>query len=396
MRKLVQRYDNSKMEGATITPQGYLRAPALATRIGVFKYLQADGSVIRELRHPDHVFEADSMATLSNVPLTNNHPKEMIVTPKNAKALSVGFTGEAVTKEDDKFLKTMVTVTDQDAIDDVKSGKQELSCGYVCEHDEAPGQWEGQDYDVIQKNIRYNHLAIVDRGRAGPQVRMRLDGEQVDDDYKPANLKEQNMVKMKIGDKDYDVEQAVKDAYDKAVADAAAAKGCEASMKGDADKAKEDHKKEIEALQGKNDSLTSDLEKAKAVKTDADTIKKAVDVRIKLLKVAATVLPKEKLATIDGLSDLEIKKEVILADHPKADLKEKSDAYVDARFDSVADKLDVDSASFAKLGEALDKARSDDAGKGDRNDAMEARQKSMDKARDAWKEPCASAQVVKK
>ena len=45
----------------------------------------------------------------------------------------------------------------------VKDGRsRELSCGYYCDLDETPGEYEGQRYDARQRNIRGNHLALVE------------------------------------------------------------------------------------------------------------------------------------------------------------------------------------------------------------------------------------------
>ncbi len=54
--------------------------------------------------------------------------------------------------------------------DMIEAGKKELSCGYRCTYDWTPGTWNGQHYDAVQREIRGNHLALVKRGRMGPDV----------------------------------------------------------------------------------------------------------------------------------------------------------------------------------------------------------------------------------
>lgn len=44
--------------------------------------------------------------------------------------------------------------------------------------DETPGVWNGQPYDAIQRNIQINHLALVEKARAGEQARLNIDGEE--------------------------------------------------------------------------------------------------------------------------------------------------------------------------------------------------------------------------
>ena len=56
---MAKRFDVMRMDKMSVTPQGYIRADAYATRAGVFSYQYADGTVIRELRHPDDVFYED-------------------------------------------------------------------------------------------------------------------------------------------------------------------------------------------------------------------------------------------------------------------------------------------------------------------------------------------------
>lgn len=53
--------------------------------------------------------------------------------------------------------------------------KKELSCGYRCKYDWTPGEFDGVRYDCVQREIRGNHLALVENGRMGPEVAV-LDG----------------------------------------------------------------------------------------------------------------------------------------------------------------------------------------------------------------------------
>lgn len=54
--------------------------------------------------------------------------------------------------------------------DEIDGGKKELSCGYRCTYDFSPGVWNGQRFDAVQRNIRGNHIALVERGRMGPEI----------------------------------------------------------------------------------------------------------------------------------------------------------------------------------------------------------------------------------
>jgi hypothetical protein len=158
------------------TPHGGLIARAHLTRVGVFQYTMPDGTSRRELRHPEDVFSADSLATYPHAPVTVDHPGR--VDTKNWRDHAVGHVAGPVKREGD-FVSGELTVEDSDAIARAESGKlQEISCGYQCGIDPTPGTYDGQEYDVRQKDIRINHVAMGPSGwgRMGPEVRLRLDG----------------------------------------------------------------------------------------------------------------------------------------------------------------------------------------------------------------------------
>lgn len=171
---MARRFDRGEFRTPEQTDAGFLRADAYVTRAGVFEYRGADGALRRELRHPDDVFAPESLATLGMAPITLGHPAGL-VTAQNARGLSVGHVGDTPARED-AFVRTPVLVTDADAVKAVLDGThRETSCGYECDVEDGAGAWEGQPYDSRQKNIRYNHVALVPKGRAGPEVRVRLD-----------------------------------------------------------------------------------------------------------------------------------------------------------------------------------------------------------------------------
>ena len=75
----VLRLDSSaSFKALPRTTQGGLIIPAALTRTGVFTYYRDDGTPVRELRHPDEVFSAKSLATLRSAPITIGHPLEGI------------------------------------------------------------------------------------------------------------------------------------------------------------------------------------------------------------------------------------------------------------------------------------------------------------------------------
>ena len=115
--KNVARYDRGMVRGdAKITEEGYIRANAVVTRSGIFNYQNADGSIRKELRHPDDVWEAESIESMELIPITNGHPSEKLVKSDNSKRLAIGYTGETIKKDGEYVLSKMV-VTDQSGVD---------------------------------------------------------------------------------------------------------------------------------------------------------------------------------------------------------------------------------------------------------------------------------------
>jgi hypothetical protein len=148
------------------------------TRVGVLTYYR-DGKAIRELRPAEEVFSPESLSTLRDAPVTDDHPWNepgQKVTPANARALRRGHVSGEPRRDSDKIAAELV-IDDAELIERIDTGLREVSCGYNCDTDETPGVYRGESYDRIQRNIRYNHVAIVRRGRAGSDVRIRLDSE---------------------------------------------------------------------------------------------------------------------------------------------------------------------------------------------------------------------------
>lgn len=57
-------------------------------------------------------------------------------------------------------------------------GKRDLSLGYDCKYFVEKGTFQGQEYEVVQRNMRGNHIALVEEGRV-PGARV-LDGKGYD------------------------------------------------------------------------------------------------------------------------------------------------------------------------------------------------------------------------
>jgi hypothetical protein len=70
------------------------------------------------------------------------------------------------------YLDNSLTIWTKPAIEAINnSEKKQLSMGYHYRADMTPGRTpEGEDYDGVMRDIRVNHVALVEQGRAGPDV----------------------------------------------------------------------------------------------------------------------------------------------------------------------------------------------------------------------------------
>lgn len=175
MDSSVQRFDFAPIIGSETTEEGYLRVWCRAARTGTQLYRRADGSQVREYRPPEEVSNPDSLTTFGMKPATWGHPP-VLLDAANTKQYQIGYSGSQV-RYNDGFVEVALVVTDQDAIEKIKrKDATEVSAGYKVDFDPTPGLTpEGEEYAGVQRNIRVNHIAVVPRGRAGPEVRLLLD-----------------------------------------------------------------------------------------------------------------------------------------------------------------------------------------------------------------------------
>lgn len=332
----MQFTDAVTVAGTRRRDDGYLVADARVARTGIQAYLgsevgKPDMGMVRVYRPGSEVFSEATLKSAAHRPVTNDHPAEK-VTSENWKQFAVGQTGDEVSGEG-IFIRVPLMVSDEATIKAIESGKQELSAGYTCDVDFTPGTTpDGEAYDAVQKNIRFNHVAIVQRGRAGSQVRIGDGATQWGaapiHDHTPT--KEQKTMTLKtvtvdgipieVTDQGATViatlQARITDA-EKRLTDANTSHAAALAAK-DTDLAKKD--------------AALDAEKAKVLSdTDLD---KRVQARAGLVATAKTIV---KDVDTTGKSDAEIRKAVVTAKLGDAAVKDKPEAYIDARFDILAE-----------------------------------------------------------
>jgi hypothetical protein len=372
---MARRFDRGEFREPQKTPEGFLRADAYVTRAGVFVYRDAQGSTRRELRHPDDVFAPESLATLSMRPLTLEHP-EGIVTAENARDLSVGHVGDAPARED-IYVRTPVLVLDAAAVKAVVEGThRETSCGYTCDIEEGAGTYDGEPYDCRQRNIRYNHVALVQKGRAGPEVRVRLDADsmaqvEVSSMARGANGGNVALTKVRKDGVTIELEEGQAQALTMLLEKLETAAGQSAQqladMKGklaEAQQGAETAKGEADAAKAKADSLEKELKAA----NDPARVDGLVRARVSLETKARKVLGDG--VKLDGLTDRQVKTQVLEKLAPGVKFDSATGAYLDGRFDAAIDLAgsaalaDVRQAADGKAGDAKKDSADPEAARG--------------------------------
>lgn len=179
----MQFADALTLDAPKRTRDGYLVTRARAARTGVYDYSGAeidpenkhglrDKPVVKVLRDEATVFDRAAVQSFIGKPITDNHPAEP-VNSANWRDHARGTVMGAV--RDGEYLTFDLLLTDASAIAAVDGGKRELSNGYAAELEF--GRFTAADgtvCDARQSKITGgNHVALVDRGRAGPDCAIK-------------------------------------------------------------------------------------------------------------------------------------------------------------------------------------------------------------------------------
>ena len=424
------------------TPEGYLRIGATFARTGLQRYRRQDGTEAVEYRPEEEVSKKDSLLSLANLPVTLEHPPELL-TPETCREYQRGHTGSNVEYRT-PFAYGVVTITDADAIRAIENGDaREVSVGYRVKFDATPGYTpDGERYDGIQREISGNHVAIVRKGRAGPEVRLHMDAacaidplDPLEGNKQPTTHQEESMTAVaalsnatealahalsaqvradagmtearegsedeydeeEMDEEDYedeDEEEDEEDYEDEEEMDNASNLGSYKIAKKDGmvskamyDMACSERDDAIAAHERDLGRLDALMERLDSLEADLDArldsedvnIDELVNQRIELIDQATSILGERP--TFDGLSDREIMVDTLVEAGVDPDrLEGKSDDYIAATFDAMA------SGGFGRLDSdplamALGSIPTDFGGQ----DA--ARQRMIERQKAAWQQP---------
>jgi len=357
-------FDRASFSTRVITDEGFMSATAKVGRPGVQEYVKGVdfndedlpdslkakpfGTLIKVLRTPAAVFNPNSMKSFEHKPITNNHPKSRVVDSSNVKDLQVGFSKDVRATADGEAIEATILVQDAKTIKQIELGKDQISLGYEAEIDFVPGMdTDHGAYDGIMNNIQGNHIAIVDRARAGTDFRLN--------DTQP---NEGKVMKTRVIDgKSIELSDDAADIFDAIKADNAAKDVVITGLKTKV----ADSAVELDTVKGERDAAKANVVNDDAVNAQ---VAKQVKARMALVDAASKV--------IDGDLSTQTDKEIRLAV-----IKKLSDSKVVVADDATDDYIN---AAYSAL-LATHKPKATALGDGLSGDA--AAMDSADKAREA-------------
>jgi uncharacterized protein len=308
----MQLFDAALITDKRISSDGYMRAVVHAARSGIYEYTASEvgapetfprDAIINVYRPADEVFAPESMASFINKPVTLGHP-QVSVDATNYREHVRGNVGRA--RENGQWLDFDVALMDAEIIKAIDNGTRELSNGYTCQLEWADGTFDGKPYQAIQRNIRGNHLAVVDKGRAGSECRIGDGQKFATCDSIPALGVNEVTTKTITVDgvpiQATDAAEAVINKLQKALADMTA------KMKAEEEADESDMKKtkdEISARDGQIAVLQKQLADAEVTPAKLDAL---VAARAKVLDTAKAILPK---LDVSAMSDADIMKAAV-------------------------------------------------------------------------------------
>jgi hypothetical protein len=321
--------DRFKISKRSKTPEGYLVIEAnRIARPGILNYKAIElGLTDREpmdtvkvYRDESVLFSPEVMDSFKNKPVTLEHPPVMLDL-SNVTEYQKGFTKEDVT-QDNGFLTVSMVVQDKKAIEAIESGSHsEISAGYKADINFR----DAEDYDAVMDTVKGNHVALVERGRNGREVRVS--------DHEPKTQtrgKGMELVAICFDGLDLEVTPHGKKIIEKlqAIADSAEAKTAEVESAKTAELEAKDaeYKAQIDTLQAK-------LDDAKSKILSNEDLEKCIEARSALKETVSSIISDFDFS---GKSEEQIKKEVI-EQHCKVDVTDKSADYVNARFDALCE-----------------------------------------------------------
>lgn len=165
-------YGSRFSKNMTITPEGFLICHNVPlARTGWYEYLGTEvgldtEDIVKVYRSPDEVFSKEAIASFEGKPVTDNHPPELLTSKDTIYIKGTAQNIRRSTEEPDLLVGDLF-IYDEILIREIQEGKREVSCGYDLFYQ------NNGDGTYSQVQIRGNHVAIVNSGRAGSRVAIK-------------------------------------------------------------------------------------------------------------------------------------------------------------------------------------------------------------------------------
>lgn len=323
----MQFRDTLTLDAPRKTKDGFMAVRARAARTGVYEYAGRDvdpdnahglrdQTIVKVLRDDATVFDTNAAQSFIGKPVTDDHPS-VAVTAGNWRDYARGTVMGAM--RDGDYLAFDLLLTDASAIAKVDGGKRELSNGYSA-------QLEFGTFDhgcqARQTSIAGNHVALVDKGRAGPECSIRdaacvsIDPTTILNDKRTGLMPHTLIVD---GLQVPNVSDEAKTAIEKLLGQVAASGEALTAATTAHDKAL-----------GEKDAKIADLE-AKVL--DEAAIDALADAKAELGGKLKAIFG--DTVETKGKSISEIRRMAVARKFGDASVKDKSDDYVEARFDAM-------------------------------------------------------------
>ncbi len=367
-----------------------VRVDATVCAPGVYTYHDPSGKAVREYVPPEEIARADSLASLEDATVTRKHPASM-VDPSTWSSVSIGH-ARTPKLDDGKAVATLV-ISKADAQADLGDSLIEVSRGVNVRIDETPGVTpQGEQYDRVQRDIKYNHIALGPKnwGRQGSGVALRLDA--AGDEIASA---EEVTTTMKITTKDgktieFKTDSEAQAYFDGLSARVDAAPPFPPKKKGEEEE--EDEKKKKEKKDA-DDKLAAEKARADAATAELVAIKanEAKARQDALVTQARKVLGAE-YKTDEKTTARDVHLAVLAKLKPGVKFDGQDDAYVKAYYDIAIDSparadSQQDNLLNALYGVRQDGTRSDGKPAGEQTPRVDARTKMKERDASASKQP---------
>ena len=332
---------------------GYLHIKARVSRSGIQDYLGmelgVDGldpyATYKVYRPKEEVIKEDSLKTLINAPVTNEHPTDFVNKDNsNELAKGVGVTYNVVEDGNISIVESDLIVQDKDLIKEIENGKNEISLGYEQNLIKEEGEFEGEKYQFKQTDIKINHIALVDKGRCGDKCKILTD----------SNV---NIIEYKTNERITMPKSIIVDGISHEVTDCVAKHIASLNTKiADMETKVEKLDEELEVAEAKMDAMEEENKGlkdslAKSPTTDS-MINDAINAKLKLIDTAKKLSLDCKVVD----SNESIKKAIIGKQYPKLSLDGKSEVYINALVDSIEEILEDEEENKQKADESEKKA----------------------------------------